>query len=64
MLKRAATFVEPRLGRRKKTMEARIEELRNRAPTDINHGQALMLQGMANASLRAQTLSSNKIQLD
>jgi len=42
----------------------RIENLRNR-PTDyIGHGEALLLQGIATASLRAQHIAGTKITLD
>ncbi len=38
----------------------RIEELRSRKPTDISHGDALLLQGLAVASFREQRLPELK----
>ena len=49
---------------RRPSMEQRIEELRNKPATYINHGEALMLQGMAAASLRPQRIVEGKIALD
>ncbi|MGV6804539.1 MAG: hypothetical protein ACWA49_10060 [Ruegeria sp.] len=46
------------------SLDRRIEELRNRPATYLNHGEALMLQGMATASLRQQKIVGNKIALD
>ncbi|MGI9369096.1 MAG: hypothetical protein ACR2O2_09680 [Ruegeria sp.] len=42
----------------------RVAELRMREPADINHGEALMLQGLAASSLREQRLPEAKIKLD
>ncbi len=42
----------------------RVAELRMREPVDINHGEALMLQGLAASSLREQRLPDAKIKLD
>ncbi|MBO9435957.1 hypothetical protein J7394_17180 [Ruegeria sp. R13_0] len=38
-------------------MDQRIAELRDRKPIDLNHGEGLMLQGIAAASLREQRLA-------
>lgn len=45
-------------------MDQRIEELRARKPVDINHGDALLLQGIASASLREQRIVPDRIDLD
>ncbi|WP_170463594.1 hypothetical protein [Ruegeria arenilitoris] len=42
----------------------RVEELRARPPQFINHGEALLLQGIAVASLREQVLAEDRISLD
>ena len=42
---------------RQVSLDLRIEELRNRKPVDLNHGEGLMLQGIAAASLREQRLT-------
>ncbi|MBO9445008.1 hypothetical protein [Ruegeria sp. R14_0] len=42
----------------------RVEELRARPPQYINHGEALLLQGIAVASLREQVLTEDRISLD
>jgi len=42
----------------------RIEKLRNRPADYIAHGDALLLQGIATASLRAQHIAGDKIVLD
>ncbi len=46
------------------SLAQRIEELRNREPVYVTHGDTLMLQGMAATSLREQRLSGNLIRLD
>ncbi len=61
---RTATFAKPLTAARKSTLDQRIEELRARQPADINHGEALLLQGIAAASLRKQHISRGKIDLD
>ncbi|WP_425082757.1 hypothetical protein [Ruegeria profundi] len=42
---------------RQVSLDQRIAELRNRKPVDLNHGEGLMLQGIAAASLREQRLA-------
>ncbi len=42
----------------------RVEELRARPTQYINHGEALLLQGIAVASLREQVLTEDRISLD
>ncbi len=64
MSDRSATFTKPLTPARKSTLDQRIEELRERKPVDINHGEALLLQGIAAASLRKQHVSQGKIDLD
>ncbi len=61
---RTATFAKPLTAALKTTLAQRIEELRTRKPVDINHGEALLLQGMAAASLRKQSITPGKIDLD
>ena len=39
------------------SLEQRIAQLREQKPVDVNHGEGLMLQGIATASLREQRLS-------
>lgn len=46
------------------SLDQRIAELRVRKPIDLNHGEALLLQGMATASLREQRLAGDQIALD
>jgi len=46
------------------SMDQRIAELRLRRPVDLSHGEALLLQGMATASLREQRLCEDRIALD
>ncbi|WP_209833063.1 hypothetical protein [Ruegeria sp. HKCCE3926] len=46
------------------SLAQRIEDLRNREPSYVTHGDTLMLQGMAVTSLREQRLSGNLIRLD
>ncbi|MCA0906676.1 hypothetical protein LCM27_09740 [Ruegeria marisrubri] len=46
------------------SLAQRIEDLRNREPSYVTHGDTLMLQGMAATSLREQRLSGNLIRLD
>jgi hypothetical protein len=46
------------------TLAQRIEELRNREPVYVSHGDTLMLQGMAATSLREQRLTGNRIRLE
>ncbi len=48
---------QPALRGRQVSLDLRIEELRNRKPIDLNHGEGLMLQGIAAASLREQRLA-------
>ncbi len=45
------------------SLEQRIAQLRDRKPVDLNHGEGLMLQGIATASLREQRLAG-QISLD
>ncbi|NVO55328.1 hypothetical protein HW561_05940 [Rhodobacteraceae bacterium B1Z28] len=45
-------------------LERRIAELRAKKPVDLNHGEALLLQGMAAASLREQRLTEDRIALE
>nr|WP_170614969.1 hypothetical protein [uncultured Ruegeria sp.] len=54
---------EPKRTRRV-TIDQRIAELQARPPVYINHGEALLIQGMATASFREQRLSGNRILLD
>ncbi|MEX0307656.1 MAG: hypothetical protein AB3N12_09745 [Ruegeria sp.] len=61
---RTATFAKPLTAARKSTLDQRIEEIRTREPVDINHGEALLLQGIATASLRQQRITQDKIDLD
>lgn len=42
---------------RQVSLDQRIAELRDRKPVDLNHGEGLMLQGIAAASLREQRLT-------
>ncbi len=42
---------------RQVSSDLRIAELRERKPVDLNHGEGLMLQGIAAASLREQRLA-------
>ncbi len=42
---------------RQVSLDQRIAELRDRKPIDLNHGEGLMLQGIAVASLREQRLA-------
>lgn len=46
------------------SLDQRIAELRARQPVDLNHGDALLLQGMAAASLREQRLTEDRIALE
>lgn len=39
------------------SLEQRIAQLREKKPVDLNHGEGLMLQGIATASLREQQLA-------
>ncbi len=61
---RSATFVHPLVGDLKDRLDQRIDELRTRKPADLNHGQALLLQGVAAASLREQRIVAGQIDLD
>ncbi|NOD63395.1 MULTISPECIES: hypothetical protein [unclassified Ruegeria] len=54
----------PTVGVSSVSLAQRIEELRGRAPVYVSHGEALMLQGMANASFRAQCLTEDRIRLE
>lgn len=45
-------------------LDQRIARLRGRKPVDINHGEALLLQGLAEASLREQRLAGAQVSLD
>lgn len=47
---------QPVYGRKWVSLEQRIAQLRDRKPIDLNHGEGLMLQGIATASLREQRL--------
>ncbi len=49
---------------RNPALAQRVEALRNRPPADLGHGEALMLQGMAAASLRPQRITGDRIRLD
>ncbi len=49
---------------RKTSLDQRIAELRAREPVDLNHGEALLLQGIASASLREQRLAGERIALE
>ncbi|KIC42800.1 hypothetical protein RA27_05520 [Ruegeria sp. ANG-R] len=64
MSDRSATFAKPLTAARKTTLDQRIEELRAREPVDINHGEAILLQGIATASLRKQRIAQDKITLN
>ncbi|KIC44130.1 MAG: hypothetical protein AB3N07_10075 [Ruegeria sp.] len=64
MPERFATKVQPLAGSRKASLDERIAELRSKKPVDLNHGEALMLQGMASSSLRQQRISGNKLHWD
>ncbi|WP_299946178.1 hypothetical protein [uncultured Ruegeria sp.] len=61
---RTATIAKPLSATRKSTLDQRIEELRMRGPVYINHGEAILLQGTAAASLRKQCIAQAKIDLD
>lgn len=45
-------------------LSQRVEELRAKPPEYINHGEALLLQGIASASLREQVLAGDRSWLD
>ncbi|MCG7518228.1 hypothetical protein [Ruegeria sp. Ofav3-42] len=45
-------------------LSQRVEELRAKPPEYINHGEALLLQGIAAASLREQVLAGDRSWLD
>ena len=45
-------------------LSQRVEELRAKQPEYINHGEALLFQGIAAASLRAQALTEDRFSLD
>lgn len=47
----------------KSTLDQRIADLRDRKPRYVNHGETLLLQGIASASFRAQRLTGDKIEL-
>lgn len=64
MPERFATTIQPLAGPRKASLDQRIEELRARQPIDLNHGEALMLQGIASASLREQRITSDRLNWD
>lgn len=64
MSERSATSAPSLNTARKATLDQRIEELRAREPVDLNHGEALLLQGIAKASLREQQLAQGRIDLD
>ncbi len=61
---RSATTVHPPVGPRKERLDQRIDTLRARKPVDVNHGDALLLQGVAAASLREQRIVGGQIELD
>ena len=44
-------------------LQQRIDELRERQPVDLCHGESLMLQGLAQASFREQRLATDQIAL-
>lgn len=54
----------PSVKPRRSTLDQRIDELRSRPAAYLNHGEALLLQGMAAASLRPQQIVGEKITLD
>ncbi len=61
---RTAIIIKPISADRKTTLDQRIEELRAREPVDINHGEAILFQGIATASLKKQRIAQGKIDLD
>lgn len=61
---RFPTKTKPIAGPRKATLDQRIAELRVKQTTYINHGEALLLQGTATASLREQRLVDGKFDLE
>ncbi len=46
---------------RQVSLDQRVAELRDRKPIDLNHGEGLMLQGIAAASLREQQLAGQMV---
>ncbi len=64
MPERFSTNVQPLVGPRKDRLDQRIEELRARKPVDLNHGEALLLQGIASASLRKQCIARATLNWD
>ncbi|GAA6158059.1 MULTISPECIES: hypothetical protein [Ruegeria] len=46
------------------SLSQRIEDLRTRKPEYLNHGEALLMQGIATASLRQQVLAGDFISLE
>ncbi len=46
------------------SMSQRLEDLRTRKPQYLNHGEALLLQGIAAASLREQVLTEERVSLE
>ncbi|WP_170608673.1 hypothetical protein [Ruegeria arenilitoris] len=52
------------MGPRKDSLDKRIAKLRAKKPVDLNHGEALLLQGIASSSLREQRIAAGKVHLD
>ncbi|UWR08996.1 MULTISPECIES: hypothetical protein [Ruegeria] len=63
-LKRPSTKLDQPVATHRVSLDQRIDELRNKPATYLNHGEALLLQGMAAASLRPQRIVADKIALD
>ena len=64
MPQRYSTTVQLPVGCQKTSLDQRIAELRAKKPVYVNHGEALLLQGVANASLREQRIIDGKFDLD
>ncbi|WP_170481962.1 hypothetical protein [Ruegeria arenilitoris] len=64
MPKRFSTKTQPLVGPRKDSLDKRIAKLRAKKPIDLNHGEALLLQGIASSSLREQRIAAGKFHLD
>ncbi|WP_298934965.1 hypothetical protein [uncultured Ruegeria sp.] len=50
--------------KQKVSLDQRIAELRDRKPVDLNHGEALLLQGIATASWREPRLAKDHFALE
>ncbi|MDA7963255.1 hypothetical protein [Ruegeria sp.] len=61
---RFPTKIKPLAGLRKTTLDQRIAELRSKKTTYVSHGEALLIQGTATASLRKQRIIDGKFDLD